>query len=135
MNAWEIVERVRACNAELLVDGSRLLVRGRGQPLSDELREALRTHKAEVINVLHPPMPEALGPDPEVAWRVVAMRPQVPAKGPVLLLMARPGITMAPGQCTSCGDALEQGNRFRCELCVWAAWEVLREGHSTEAPQ
>lgn len=132
MNAWEIVERVRACNAVLLVDGSRLLVRGRGQPLPEELREALRAHKTEVINVLHPPIPEALGRDPDLAWRVAAMRPQVRDKGGIPLLVARREIKPLPGQCTSCGDPLERGNRYRCELCVRAAWEVLREEHAKE---
>ena len=64
----------------------------------------------------------------DVAWRVEAMRPQVPATGPVPILLARPEARMAPaGTCVSCGDPLDVGRRVRCAPCVRAVERVLNE--------
>ena len=52
MNALEIVERVRAHQADVVVEHGQLVVRGRGERLPDELREALREHKAELLPAL-----------------------------------------------------------------------------------
>src|SRR5687767_7448994 len=48
--------------------------------------------------------------DSKIAWRVAAMRPQVPSEGAVPFLVAKPELKPLPGQCTSCGDSLENGN-------------------------
>ncbi len=123
MTPLEIIQKVRACDAELTVQGDRLLVQGRGRPLPEELRVVLRENKEEVMAVLVQQDVEK----PEVRWRVTAMRSQVPTKEGIPLLVARREIRPIPGKCSSCGDPLEQGNRYRCELCVQAAWEVLRQ--------
>ena len=56
MNAIEIVSRLREHGAELVLDGGRLLVRGNGEPLSDELRWELSAHKTELMVALGAPL-------------------------------------------------------------------------------
>ena len=65
--------------------------------------------------------------DVHVAWRVAAMRPQVPLRGPIPRLLARLGIPEvdAPDCCGACGDPLPPGSRFVCPPCVHAKWIVL----------
>ena len=69
-----------------------------------------------------------LAPDgPAVAWRLTAMRVQVPATpAPIPILQARPGAYPA-GRCLSCGDPvpLDESTRTRCGPCVLAAWQAV----------
>jgi hypothetical protein len=71
--------------------------------------------------------------DPEVAWRVAALRPQVPTRGPIPHLVVRldnPAVSVQ-GHCRSCGDLLPEGRQFCCAQCVRAVEIVLnavREG-------
>jgi hypothetical protein len=55
MNALEIIEQVRAHNAEVVVENDQLIVRGRGERLPQELRAALKRHKAELLVALGAP--------------------------------------------------------------------------------
>jgi hypothetical protein len=64
--------------------------------------------------------------DPEVAWRLEAMRGQVPTIGAIPFLVAR-DIQPAPGACQSCGDPLGVDQPYRCPPCVEAATLALRE--------
>ena len=127
MTPHELLEQVRALEAELVVEDGRLLVQEWRAPLPGDLREVLRAHKTELLEVLSPTGAETHVSDREVAWRVEAMRPQLPAKGAIPTLVARPDLSPAPGCCTSCGDPLKPGERYRCAPCVGAAWLVLRE--------
>ena len=72
MNAFEIIERVRALDAEVVVDGDGLVVRGRGDRLPEYLRAALLEHKAEVMVALGVPI------DRTVASILTELRPQLP---------------------------------------------------------
>jgi hypothetical protein len=65
--------------------------------------------------------------DPEIAWRVAVMRPQVPARGPIPFLVARETAHSGAHVCLSCGDALAPGRIVRCGLCVAAIEQVLNE--------
>jgi len=58
--------------------------------------------------------------DPEVAWRVEAMRKQVPARGTIPDLIAR-DVPREPERCFSCGDTLKGRQRYRCRPCAVAA--------------
>lgn len=64
--------------------------------------------------------------DPEVAWRLDAMRRQVPSTGSIPFLVART-IQTALGTCLSCGDPLGFGQPYRCRPCVDAAILALRD--------
>ena len=88
MRAAEIIERVRAHHADLMVEGGRLLVQEWGEPVPEDLRAELRECRDDVM---------------QVAWRVVAMRLQVPETGAIPTLVARPESLPARGSCTSCG--------------------------------
>ena len=72
MNAVEIIEKVREHDAELVVENDRLLVRGRASPLPDDLRQALRDHKAELMVALGVPF------DRTVAFVLAELRPHLP---------------------------------------------------------
>jgi len=65
--------------------------------------------------------------DAEIIWRVAAMRPQVPARGPIPFLVARHTADTSTGHCWSCGDALDAERSIRCVPCVLAVEAVLNE--------
>ena len=73
MNAIDIIEQVRAHNAELVVSDDRLLVRGRSAPLPEDLEQALREHKAELLVALGVPI------DRTVSSILRELRPHLPA--------------------------------------------------------
>jgi hypothetical protein len=55
VNALEIIEQVRAHDAELVIDDRRLVVRGRGRRLPEDLSAAVRQHKWEILAALGAP--------------------------------------------------------------------------------
>ena len=65
----------------------------------------------------------------EQSWREAAMRPRLPARGAIPLLMAVDG-PHPLGHCASCGLNLVPRERYRCDPCVKAAWAVLTEAAS-----
>ncbi len=73
MNAIDLIEQVRAHKADLVVENDRLIVRGRGEPLPDDLQAALSEHKAELMIALGTPF------DPTVAAVLADVRPHLPA--------------------------------------------------------
>jgi hypothetical protein len=63
--------------------------------------------------------------DPDVAWRLEAMRRRVPGVGPIPFLVARCTSSVA-GACLSCGDPLAPDQPYRCRPCVEAAILALQ---------
>lgn len=59
--------------------------------------------------------------DPEISWRVGAMLPQIPDRGPIPFLVAREAVEPQEGCCLSCGDLLKPGDAYRCAACGRAA--------------
>jgi hypothetical protein len=119
MGASQVLAELTRRGVELVVDGDRLRFRPQSA-VTPDLRDALIEHKADLIRLL--------GPDDDVAWRVEAMRPQVPRTGAIPILLARPEAKSAPlGMCVSCGDPLTEGRRIRCAHCVRAVERVLNE--------
>jgi hypothetical protein len=55
MNAVEIIERVRAHHAEVVIEDDELIVRGCGEPLPAELQLALKQHKPAILVALGAP--------------------------------------------------------------------------------
>jgi hypothetical protein len=111
----------RAVGLEVRAETDRLVVRG--PRLHEALAHQLLEQKPAVLELL---TQEGV----ELGWRVVAMRIQVPVRGPIPFLVARE-VAVIPGYCLSCGDPLASGRTVRCALCVRAAQLVLgwvREG-------
>lgn len=111
----------RAAGLEVRADGGRLVVRG--PKAAESLVRPLVAQPGAVLALL-------AAEDAEVAWRVEVMRPQVPLRGAIPVLVARPHHSK-PGGCNSCGDRLGAGQRYRWGPCTQAAWVVLhavREG-------
>jgi hypothetical protein len=111
----------RAVGLEVRAEADRLVVRG--PRLHEEIARQLLDQKPIVLALL-------TEEEVELGWRVAAMRPQVPVRGPIPVLVARE-IAVLPGHCLSCGEPLALGRTVRCALCVRAAQMVLgwiREG-------
>lgn len=119
--AQALIAETRTLDIELKADftGAKLLYR----PVSAmpfTLAKLLREHKVAVLALLS-------AQDPEVVWRVAALRPQIPETGPLGRLIARPTsptINMIR-HCGCCGDPLSLGRRYRCAPCQHALWLAL----------
>ncbi len=72
MNAAEIIERVRQYDADLVIREDRLVVRGRGDQLPDDLQRELREHKAELMIALGVPL------NVTIATILAEIRPNLP---------------------------------------------------------
>jgi hypothetical protein len=84
--------------------------------LSEADREFLARNRAAILALF-----EA---DP-VGWRAAIMAAQARRTVVLPLFLARPGVGFAPGSCCSCGDPLEEDDRYRCHPCVAATVRVL----------
>lgn len=60
MNALEIVRAVQEHGAQLIEEDGRLVVKGSGERLPDELRSELEQHKAAVLVALGCPLDRAV---------------------------------------------------------------------------
>jgi hypothetical protein len=112
-----VLTEARAAGLEIRAEPGRLVVRG--PRTLETVAQRLLKHKAEVLALL-------AAEDADVAWRVAAMRPQVPQRGPIPVVIAREG-EPSSGCCVSCGEHLPAGVTFRCSACAQAAWLVLHE--------
>ena len=119
-----VLAEARAAGLAVRADDGRLVVRGprRAEPIA----QRLLARTGEVLALL-------AAEDAEVAWRVAAMRPQVPPRGPIPVLVAR-DVVPAPGCCPSCGDPRGEGRSLRCASCARAAWSVLHEVREGAGP-
>jgi len=113
MTASDLMRTLEARGIRLEASGGRLRYHP-ASALPPDLRESLIEHKVEVLALLKTE-------DPEVAWRVAAMSPQIPDRGPLPFLVARKSVEAQPGCCFSCGDSLKQGDAYRCAACSRAA--------------
>lgn len=107
----------RAAGLEVRADGGRLVVRG--PKAAEILVRPLVAQPGAVLALL-------AAEDAEVAWRVEAMRPQVPVRGLIPILVAR-AHNPVRGGCISCGGRLSPRQRYRCGPCAQAAWVVLHD--------
>jgi hypothetical protein len=75
--------------------------------------------------------------DAEVCWRVAAFRSQIPARGPIGFLCARPPRGAShdtPGLCGSCGAPKESTQRFCCRACSQAKQIAIHEAREGVQP-
>jgi hypothetical protein len=121
MRPTELLTSLRRAGCHVSVRGDRLRVSGPGDvQLTADLRSALIEHKRQLLHLL-------AADDAEVRWRVEAMRPRVPASGVIPPMYARHLSRIPADCCLSCGEPLTPGNKYHCEPCVRAAWQVLRD--------
>jgi hypothetical protein len=116
-----VLAEARAVGLEVRTETDRLIVRG---PRRHEgIARQLLAQKPVVLALL-------AEEEMELAWRIKAMRPQVPKQGPIPVLVAREVAVIAE-HCLSCGEPLAPRRTVRCALCVRAAQQALgwvREG-------
>ena len=116
-----VLAEARAVGLEVRAEADRLVVRG--PRLHEAIARQLLAQKPVVLALL-------TEEEAELGWRLAAMRPQVPLRGPIPVLVARE-VSPTPDHCLSCGEPLAPGRAVRCGLCVCAAQVVLgwiREG-------
>jgi hypothetical protein len=116
-----VLAEARAVGLEVRAEVDRLVVRG--PRLHEAIARQLLAQKPVVLALL-------IEEEAELRWRVEAMRPQVPLRGPIPVLVAREVAVIAE-HCFSCGEPLAPGRTVRCAFCVRAAQRVLgcvREG-------
>jgi hypothetical protein len=116
-----VLAEARAVGLEVRAETDRLVVRG--PRLHEAIARDLLEQKPAVLELL---AEEEIA----LAWRVEAMRAQVPQRGPIPVLVARE-VAVIAGHCLSCGEPLASGRSVRCAHCVRAAQRVLswvREG-------
>src|SRR3954469_14625727 len=108
MGPTELLTELTRRGVEVAVDGDRITRFRLQAAVTPDLRAALIEHKADLIRLLDPM-------DDEVAWRIEAMRSQVPRKGTIPALLARPEARTSPrGTCVTCGDPLPSDRPTRC---------------------
>lgn len=118
MNAVELFTELISRGVDLEVEGERLKVDAPKGAVTLELREALTTHKSEVLALLR-------AYDDEVRWRVKAMLPQIPDWGAIPFLVARKMERIGLGCCPSCGDPLNGTTGYICGPCCQAKHRAL----------
>jgi hypothetical protein len=65
--------------------------------------------------------------DPEIAWRVDALRAGLPADGSLPNDLTILDLERQSGRCPSCGDPQPYGQTGKCAGCCLASAVVLRE--------
>lgn len=119
--ATVLLARLHAHGIEVRAAGDSLRYRPQGA-LTRALVAELAAHKHLILAHL-------AANEPAVAWRVAAMRAQLPASGPLPFLIARGTPRRADG-CLRCGDPLAtrtEGLAVCCAPCVHAAQLVTAE--------
>jgi hypothetical protein len=115
VTASELLERVRADGFTVTPGAAGTLVVAPASRLTDELRAALRCHKAEVLALLAGPPPSALAPDLD-AHRAPRYTPPWPDAIPDL----GPRRVRAFDLCADCGAGtwVAYGSRLLCLACA-----------------
>lgn len=114
MKAIKLLAELHSCGVIVEAAGEQLRIDAPKGAITPELRVALVQRKVEILSLLKLT-------DSEIAWRVQAMLVQIPNKGAIPLLVAKPGKTTKKGLCLSCGDCLIGNEVSRCSLCNRAA--------------
>jgi hypothetical protein len=122
MEGVTLLAEARAAGLVVRVSEDGTMLHIKGPHAAAPLVEQLRVHKPAILDALK-------REEEAVAWRVVEMRKQIPPRGPIPLLRARPSALEvdAPGACLSCGAPVGEGQHYRCRLCREAAWEALNQ--------
>jgi hypothetical protein len=120
--ARAVLDEARRRGISLTVDRDGILANYRQGTPTEDLKELVPLFRQELIALLS-------AEDEEVAWRVLVMRGQLPDRGPIPFLLAKPEVRAndAPGCCLSCGEPLTAERRFRCLFCTAAVQRLLEE--------
>lgn len=118
MNAAQLLTELKGRGVMLEAKGDRLVIDAPKGTVTPELREVLAERKAELLTLLKVN-------DAEIAWRVAAILPQIPATGLIPFLVARNEFKWKRGLCHSCGDSLSVNENYVCGPCSRAIHQAL----------
>ena len=101
----------------LTADGDKLRYQAPAGALTEERRQAIIRHRAELLTLLAQPSEE------DIRWRHQAMCEQLSQwRGSgIPFLVARRDRPIQDGCCQSCGDPLPVSHKWRCPPCSAAA--------------
>ncbi len=126
MSAAAILADLRSRDVRLHVDGDQLRARFKGRTLDPDLAAVIKANKPALIAHLQEE-------ETAISWRLQAMRPQIPERGPIPFLVATSGVPPSPSACPSCGEAFTPtGSSPRCRRCTVAVQRAL--GQPVSAP-
>ncbi len=114
MKAIKLLAELHSRSVIVEAVGEHLRIDAPKGAITPELRVALVQQKAEILSLLKIT-------DSEIAWRVQTMLLQIPDRGAIPFLIAKPVKTTQKGHCLSCGDCLIGDEVSRCSLCNRAA--------------
>jgi hypothetical protein len=120
VKASTLLAQLRRHDAKHGVAGDTLRVVAPKHVLSDEIRRAIRARKYELLAIIE-------SDDPAISWRIAAIRPLIPPRGPIHPPVIRRNRATAQGSCHCCGDPLSDERRLRCSPCSRAMWFVINE--------
>ncbi|MDP9472821.1 MAG: hypothetical protein M3Q71_19515 [Chloroflexota bacterium] len=119
MTPTTLLADLQARGVRLYLAGDELRYKAKPGVMTPDLAAVIKPHKPALLAHLRE---EAVA----VAWRIEAMRPQIPERGPIPLLVAVSGIPPSPSACVSCGEAFTPtGSSPRCHRCTVAAQRAL----------
>jgi hypothetical protein len=122
-SASRLIAAIRKLGIEIRADAMRGRILWRPKDaLPHNLYAELLDRRAEALALL-------CAHDPEVTWRSISLRKQIPPKGPIPPLHARAiaQITDRGKCCGSCGDPLIGAQQFVCLPCQHALWLTLMD--------
>ncbi len=123
MSATALLERIRGKNIFLSADGERIRYQAPKGALTPELRQEIKDHKNELLDILQD---NPGNHDAEIQRRADLFKAHLNAPGPSLFF-EMPGVEPAEGTCVTCGEKPPTGRLCdRCDLCIAAARIVLQ---------
>lgn len=126
MSPGALIDQLIAVGIRLGVEDGQLYADVLPTVNLSEYEGEIQEHRQALVAELQRREQGSVEHDSEVVRRVTAMRPQVPSRGPIPVLLARDVIPASTG-CISCGEPVSADRRYRCELCAQAAAIVLCE--------
>lgn len=123
MNALEMLRNFQEIGVRFELAGEGFKAFAAPGTVTTEMCALLKERKSEIVGLLR----ERKLEESELAWRIDAMRLQLPEASKILpLLFAKLDISPAPDACYSCGEYLKEYETGGCcELCACAKTTLL----------
>ncbi len=119
MTPTTLLADLQARGVRLYLAGDELRYKAKPGVMTPDLAAVIKPHKPALLALLREE-------EAAIRWRIEAMRPQIPERGPVPLLVAVQGVPPSPNTCRSCGYPFTPvGYTPRCHRCTIVASRAL----------